>query len=71
MIEEKIDKGDAAEPAPAKTRRPTNVVDLVSVLQQSIQQTKAKGKPAPKAAAKSAPAKAAAKPKAAKSKKAA
>ncbi len=42
MIEEKIEKGDAGSPAPAKTKRPTNVVDLVSVLQQSIQQTKAR-----------------------------
>jgi len=40
MIEEKIEKGDASTPAPAKSRKPTNVVDLVSVLQQSIQQTK-------------------------------
>ncbi|MEO7933132.1 MAG: Ku protein [Chthoniobacterales bacterium] len=55
MIEEKIEKGDAGSPAPAKTKRPTNVVDLVSVLQQSIQQTKSKP------AAKKPPAKAPAK----------
>lgn len=44
MIEEKIENGGAGLPAPAKVRKPTNVVDLVSVLQQSIQQTKS-GKP--------------------------
>jgi DNA end-binding protein Ku len=46
MIEEKIDHGDEKQPAPAKKKKPTNVVDLVSVLQQSIQQTKANSKSA-------------------------
>ena len=46
MIEEKIEKGDSRKPVAEKTRRPTNVVDLVSVLQQSIQQTKSQQKPA-------------------------
>jgi len=57
MIEDKIEHGGGKEPAPTKRARPTNVIDLVSVLQQSID--KAKAKPAsgakkskPKAAAK-------------------
>jgi DNA end-binding protein Ku len=44
MIEEKIDHGGEEQPAPAAKKRPTNVVDLVSVLQQSIRQTQAKPK---------------------------
>ncbi len=44
MIEEKIEHGDEELPVPAKKKKPTNVVDLVSVLQQSIQQTQAKPK---------------------------
>jgi DNA end-binding protein Ku len=40
MIEEKIEHGDKAAPAAAKKKKPTNIVDLVSVLQQSIQKTK-------------------------------
>jgi DNA end-binding protein Ku len=44
MIEEKIEHGDEEAPAPAKKKKPANVVDLVSVLQQSIQQTQAKPK---------------------------
>jgi len=48
LIEEKIEHGDEKQPAPARHRRPTNVIDLVSVLQQSIEKTstnKTKGKP--------------------------
>ena len=37
MIEEKIESGGVDQPAPTKARKPTNVVDLVSVLQQSVQ----------------------------------
>ena len=44
MIDEKIEHGDEEPPVPAKKKKPTNVVDLVSVLQQSIQQTQAKPK---------------------------
>jgi DNA end-binding protein Ku len=44
MIEEKIEHGGEEAPAPAKKKKPANVVDLVSVLQQSIQQTQAKPK---------------------------
>lgn len=43
MIEEKIEHPDAEAPAPTKRRKTTNVIDLVAVLQQSLQQTKAKG----------------------------
>ena len=44
MIDEKIEHGDEESPAPAKKKKPTNVVDLVSVLQQSIQQIRANAK---------------------------
>ncbi len=44
MIEEKVEHGDPAAPAQARRAKPTNVIDLVSVLQQSIDQTR--GKPA-------------------------
>jgi DNA end-binding protein Ku len=56
LIEEKIEHGDKAAPAPSKTKRPSNVVDLVSVLQKSIQQSQGKAKekrPAMKARPKS------------------
>jgi DNA end-binding protein Ku len=42
MIEERIEHGDKASPVPAKKKKPANVLDLVSVLQQSIQQTQTK-----------------------------
>src|SRR5580698_10288024 len=44
MIDEKIEHGGEEPPVPAKKKKPTNVVDLVSVLQQSIQQTRANPK---------------------------
>jgi DNA end-binding protein Ku len=44
MIEEKIEHGDEALPVPTKKKKPTNIVDLVSVLEQSIRQTQAKPK---------------------------
>jgi DNA end-binding protein Ku len=46
MIEEKIEHPDETHPAAPKRQRPSNVVDLVSVLQQSIQKTQEKPKPA-------------------------
>ena len=55
MIDEKIEHGGEESPVPAKKKKPTNVVDLVSVLQQSIQQTQAKPK-SEKAAPKTGPA---------------
>ena len=39
LIEEKIEHGDKATPAPTKKKRPSNVVDLVAILQKSIQET--------------------------------
>src|ERR1700719_1417843 len=44
MIEEKIEHGGKEAPPPAKQKKPTKVVDLASVLQQSIQQTQARSK---------------------------
>lgn len=38
VIEEKIEKGDKAAPKAVKRSKPTNVIDLVSVLQQSLDQ---------------------------------
>ena len=45
LIEKKVAHGGEALPAPKKAKHPTNVIDLVSVLQQSIQATQAKSKP--------------------------
>jgi len=39
MIEKKIESGGKYAPAPAQRKRPTNVVDLMSVLQQSLRKT--------------------------------
>ena len=39
LIEEKIEHGDKATPTPTKKKRPSNVVDLVAILQKSIQET--------------------------------
>ena len=51
VIDEKLEKGDKAAPKPARKQKATNVIDLVAVLQKSLDQTghgakKAK-KPAP------------------------
>jgi DNA end-binding protein Ku len=43
LIEEKIEHGDKATPARAAKKKPSNVVDLVSILQKSIEET-GKGK---------------------------
>jgi DNA end-binding protein Ku len=37
VIEEKIEKGDKAPSKPARKVKPTNVIDLVSVLQKSLE----------------------------------
>jgi DNA end-binding protein Ku len=61
MIDQKIESGGKSAPPPPKKKRPTNVVDLATVLQQSINQksgqkksakasSKAKGKARKKAA---------------------
>ena len=44
IVEEKIEHGGKEPPVPVKKQKPTNVVDLLSVLQQSVQQTQAKPK---------------------------
>ncbi len=54
LIEEKIEHGDEASPKPAKKRKPTNVIDLVSVLKESLQQTGKSPKGGKKTAAKKA-----------------
>lgn len=38
MIDKKIESGGKAAPRPAKKKRPTNVVDLMSVLQKSLRE---------------------------------
>ncbi|MEA3213544.1 MAG: end-binding protein Ku [Chthoniobacter sp.] len=57
LIEEKIEDPDKAAPAPAKKRQATNVIDLVSVLQESLQQSKGKVASKKKAASARKPAK--------------
>ncbi len=52
LIEEKIEHPDKETRAPAKKQKATNVIDLVSVLQESLQQSKGKP-PTKKAASKS------------------
>ncbi|HEV2692959.1 MAG TPA: Ku protein [Verrucomicrobiae bacterium] len=44
LIEKKIAHGGEKLSAPTKTRKATNAIDLVSVLQQSIRETAARGK---------------------------
>jgi DNA end-binding protein Ku len=39
VVEDKIEKGGRAAPKPARRPKPTNVIDLVSVLQKSLDQT--------------------------------
>jgi non-homologous end joining protein Ku len=50
MIDEKIRHGGDRTPAQKKSRKPANVIDLVSVLQQSIKETQKKSRPLKKAA---------------------
>jgi DNA end-binding protein Ku len=47
LIEEKIQKGEEALP-PAKRPKSTNIIDLVSVLQKSLDETQKKAKASPK-----------------------
>jgi DNA end-binding protein Ku len=51
IVEEKIERGGKGPPVRVKKQTPTNVVDLLSALQESIQHTQAKPKSA-KAASK-------------------
>jgi DNA end-binding protein Ku len=56
LIEDKIEHGDKAAPAPSRKRKPSNVVDLVSILQKSIEETRHEtktGKPTAKVRTKS------------------
>src|SRR6202012_5059147 len=39
VIEEKLEKGDEAAPKPVKAKKATNVIDLVAVLQKSLEQS--------------------------------
>ena len=50
VVEQKIHKGGKAAPEPKPKRKPSNVIDLVSVLQQSIEDAKQKSKPRKRAA---------------------
>ncbi len=56
LIEEKIEHPDKTLPKPAKKREASNVIDLVSVLQKSLQQSKSPTKAGAKKPAKKAPA---------------
>ncbi|MDD5198625.1 MAG: Ku protein [Terrimicrobiaceae bacterium] len=42
MIEEKVEHGGRQAPATTRRSKPTNIIDLVSVLQQSIEKTQGK-----------------------------
>jgi len=48
MIEDKIAHGAKHAPAKTRSKKPTNVIDLVSVLKKSLKQSGAKTKPAAK-----------------------
>lgn len=50
MIEDKLAHGDAKPAHTTKAKRPANVIDLVAVLQESIQKAGGKSKPAAKKA---------------------
>jgi DNA end-binding protein Ku len=50
LVKEKVRHGGEKLPARKKARKPSNVIDLVSVLQQSIKETQGKRKPVKKAA---------------------
>ncbi len=55
VIEEKVEKGDTSALKPGRKPKPTNVIDLVSVLQKSLEQSGAgarKKKAAPRNARK-------------------
>jgi DNA end-binding protein Ku len=50
IIEEKVERGGKSPPAPRKkSARPDNVIDLVSILQQSLRETEKEKKPKRKA----------------------
>ena len=47
LIEDKIEHGEKGKPAPARKGRAANIIDLVSVLEKSIQETRSRPEPAP------------------------
>jgi len=49
VVEQKIKKGGKAAPEPKHHKKPSNVIDLVSVLQQSVEDAQRKSKPRKKA----------------------
>ncbi len=51
LIEEKVEHPDKKEAAPAKKKKATNVIDLVAVLQESLQKSKGKSSSAKKKSA--------------------
>jgi DNA end-binding protein Ku len=57
LIEKMIEHGDEDAPAPSRARRPSNVVDLVSILQESIRQTRGNEREEKPAKARSKPGK--------------
>ena len=61
MIEDKVAHGDTKPAKTTKTRKPSNVIDLVSVLQESLQKTKSGGRQEPAKSARTAAKKSAAK----------
>jgi DNA end-binding protein Ku len=50
LIEEKVRSGGKALPGQKKVRKPSNIIDLVSVLRRSIEETRGKNRPLKKAA---------------------
>lgn len=44
LIQKKVEHGGEKLPAPNKVKQPTNIIDLVSVLQQSLKETQVKSK---------------------------
>lgn len=50
VIEEKVEKGDKAAPKAVRKVKPTNVIDLVAILQQSLDESGGAKKKSPRAA---------------------
>ncbi len=48
VIEDKIEHGDKQKPVARKKAKPSNVIDLAAILQQSIKDTESRAKPAKK-----------------------
>ncbi|MCD6049599.1 MAG: Ku protein [Verrucomicrobia bacterium] len=52
VIEDKIEHGDKQQPVVRKKAKPSNVIDLAAILQQSIKDTESRAKPTKKKAVK-------------------